>query len=121
VHFQSNTKPWSTPAQSTTILHKDDDGQEHYASWHYQSVISKLNYLEKCTRGKIAYAVHQCARFCENPKVSHTEAVHHIVKYLMGTRDEGIILDPTKDVFERVLCRRRLLWTLELWHCNRGS
>ena len=36
----------------------------------------------------------QCARFCEAPTVLHTEAVHQIVKFLVGTRGEGIILDP---------------------------
>ena len=30
----------------------------------------------------------------------HTEAVHHIVRYLQGTRDEGIILDPKEASFE---------------------
>jgi hypothetical protein len=32
VHFQSNTKPKTTPAASTKILNKDKQGQLHTAS-----------------------------------------------------------------------------------------
>ena len=100
VNFRSNTRPRTTPALSTKILNRDDNGDEHAADWHYRSVIGKLNFLEKSTRGEIAYAVHQAARFCESPKKSHTEAVHAIIRYLMATKDEGIILDPTDEAFE---------------------
>ena len=63
----------------------------------YRSVIGKLNFLEKSTRPDIAYATHQCARFSADPKKSHGEAVMHLVNYLRGSRDKGIILDPTRD------------------------
>ena len=49
-----------------------------------------LNYLANTTRPDIMMAVHQCARFCENPKLSHEKAVKRIIKYLMGTRHIGI-------------------------------
>jgi hypothetical protein len=32
-------------------------------TWNYQSVIGKLNYLEKSTRPDITYVVHQLARY----------------------------------------------------------
>jgi hypothetical protein len=54
----------------------------------------KLNFLEKSTRPEIAYAVHQCARFANNPRESHANAVKHLCRYLLGTKDEGIILHP---------------------------
>ena len=63
-------------------------------SFHYRSVIGKLNFLEKSTRPDIAYAVHQCAHFMEKPKASHGYAVKHISCYLLGTRDKGMIFDP---------------------------
>lgn len=59
--------------------------------------------MEKSTRPDIAYAVHQCARFSANPKKSHANAVKQIVRYLIGTRDKGIILEPTGNEFE-VFC-----------------
>ena len=38
--------------------------------------------------------VHQCARFCADPKLSHEKATHKIVRYLMKTKHEGIIFRP---------------------------
>jgi len=54
-----------------------------------------LNYLSTSTRPDIAFAVHQCARFCTSPKRSHELAVHRIVRYLKGTRHHGYILCPS--------------------------
>ena len=41
-------------------------------------------------------AVHQCARFCSNPKALHELAVKHIARYLLATRTKGLILRPNK-------------------------
>ena len=30
-------------------------------------------------------ALHQCARFCNNPHIVHERAVRHVVKYLAST------------------------------------
>ena len=87
-------KPPSIPAKSTRILQRFKDAEAFNKRWHYRSIIGKLNYLEKCTRPDIAYAVHQCARFCEDPKEEHAKAVEYLVKYLAGTKDKGIFLHP---------------------------
>ena len=71
-----------TPALTSTILHQDTNGEAFDERFHYRSVIGKLNFLEKSTRPEIAYAVHQCTRFCANPKKSHAEAVKQIGRYL---------------------------------------
>ena len=64
-----------------------------------------LLYLTGSTRPDIAYAVHQCARFCHDPKRSHEQAVKHIVRYLLSTQAEykgkqkappGILFRPDK-------------------------
>ena len=83
-----------TPAASSKILSKHPTSEKFDNSFHYRSVIGKLNYLEKCTRPDISYATHQCARFTENPKVEHGKAVRWIARYLKGTRNEGIIMQP---------------------------
>ena len=64
-----------TPAASSRILTRIDNGTDHDKSFHYQSVIGKLNYLEKATRPDISFATHQCARFVADPKKSHAWAV----------------------------------------------
>jgi hypothetical protein len=85
-----NTK--TTPALASKILSNHKDSDPFDESFHYRSVIGKLNYLEKCTRPDIAYAVHQCARFSIDPRKEHGEAVRRIGRYLKATRDKGIII-----------------------------
>ena len=64
--------------------------------FHFRSVIGKLNFLEKSTRPDISVSVHQCARFSERPKRSHAEAVKRIGRYLLTTRDKGLIICPNE-------------------------
>jgi len=97
VGLTAKTRTQSTPARSTVILQRDELGQPFDRSFHYRSVIGKLNYLEKTSRPDISYAVHQCARFSQDPRQSHAKAVIHLAQYLKGTRNEGIILDPKSD------------------------
>jgi hypothetical protein len=42
---------------------QDEGGKDFDYSWDYCSVIGKMNYLEKSTRGDLAFSVHQCAQF----------------------------------------------------------
>jgi histone deacetylase 1/2 len=98
---KQNANARRSPALSTRILRRDEHGEPWSdQKWKYRSVIGKLNFLEKSTRPDIAYAVHQCARFTANPKMSHTEAVKNIVRYLKGTSDMGIILSPKEQSLE---------------------
>lgn len=94
---RSNAKGKETPALSTKLIGPDTEGAEFDYEWNYRSVIGKLNFLEKSTRPDIAYATHQCARFTSNAKKSHGEAVKHIARYLLTTRDKGVILDPSHE------------------------
>ena len=56
--------------------------------------------MEKSTRLDISYATHQCARFCSDPKESHAQAVKRIGRYLSGTKDKGLILNPNNHSFD---------------------
>jgi histone deacetylase 1/2 len=95
----SNAKGRKTPALSSVILTEDQDGASFDNSFH-RSVIGKLNYLEKSTRPELAYTVHQCARLCTQPKRSHAKAVKHIGRYLLSTKNLGIILKPKQGTFD---------------------
>jgi hypothetical protein len=70
------------------------DGEPFQEKWDYRGIIGKLNFLEKSTRPEIAHAVHQCARFANNPRKLHASAVKYLCRYLLATKDEGIILKP---------------------------
>ena len=39
-------------------------------------------------------AVHQCARFNNDPRMPHEKAAKRIVRYLRGTQEKGMILNP---------------------------
>jgi hypothetical protein len=90
----ANTK--STPCRQS-ILQRDLHGAPCKGKFHYRSVVGKLNFLEKGTRPDIAYATHQCARFSEDRRASHEDAVMWLCKYLLATKDDGIIYDPKRD------------------------
>ena len=82
------------PAMTSKILTRDQNGEDFDKSFHYRSIIGKLNYLERGTRSDISYITHQCARFVENPKESHAKAVRWLGRYLRSTKDKGLILKP---------------------------
>ena len=88
------TKSKKLPALSSKTLHRHQDSEDFDQSFHYRSIIGKLNYLEKGTRPDISYATHQCARFVEHPKIEHGEAIRQIVRYLIGSNDKGMIFKP---------------------------
>jgi len=90
----------TTPANSTTILTDFKDDKDHDKKFDYSQVIGKLLYLEKSARPDISCAVHQCARFCSNPKMKHAEAVKRIGRYLLATKDKGLIMQPNKEGME---------------------
>lgn len=94
--LDSNSTIRKTPALSNVVLHAHRDRSPHTEKWHYRAIIGKLNYLEKSSRPDISYAVHQCARFCEDPKVEHTAAVKQIGRYLLGSMKKGITCQPNQ-------------------------
>ena len=79
-----------TPAASSGILTRNNDGVDHDLSFHYRSAIGKLNYLEKATRPDISFATHKFARFAAAPKKSHTLAVRWLGHYLLHSRKKGM-------------------------------
>jgi Reverse transcriptase (RNA-dependent DNA polymerase) len=89
--------PRTTPAPQET-LGKGVDGPAMSEEWNYASVVGMLLFVSNNTRPELAFAVNQCARFTHNPKQSHALAVKAIVRYLVGSREQGLILKPTKNL-----------------------
>jgi Reverse transcriptase (RNA-dependent DNA polymerase) len=100
LNFNDDTKEKSAPAYSSTVLKDGKKNEAHNADWNYRRVIGKLNFLCASCRPELSCAVHQCARFSADPRTNHTEAVKRIGRYLIGTVNKGIILDPTEHSFE---------------------
>ena len=86
----------STPAEKAA-LPRDKDGEPATGSFNYKSVVGMLHYLNH-TRPDCAFAIHQVARYTFEPKKSHEVAVKRIGRYLKGTMDKGLILEPSDDL-----------------------
>ena len=81
-------KPMKTPMSSETKLTKDEEG-ESVDNTKYRGMIGSLLYLT-ASRPDIMFSVCLCARFQEDPKTSHLEAVKRIFKYIKGTTHLGL-------------------------------
>jgi hypothetical protein len=67
-------------------------------TFNYWSVLGKILYVSSNTRCEITLANHQCARFSIDPRSPHGVALRRIGRYLLGSRDKGMIIKPTKDL-----------------------
>lgn len=91
----STANPTATPVVKP-LLHRDHEAPLRNQSWSYRTAIGILDYLYGNTRPDILMAVHQCARFNADPRMSHENAVERIRKYLRGTSNKGILFRPDK-------------------------
>jgi hypothetical protein len=91
-------KMHDTPACDKNLLDKDPDGSPRTQPWNYRSVVGSLSYLQAMIRPDLTFSVQQCARFCNFPNKPHEEAVKRICRYLLRTKDKGLVLkpDPTR-------------------------
>jgi hypothetical protein len=81
------------------------EGVKHVSSdIHYRGLIGQLNYLAMTTRPDIAFAVHECARFCNDPKDAHFTAAKRIARYLAGTADKGLVFKPEQAKNRKLEC-----------------
>ena len=87
-----------TPTKVEAPLGIDVNGSEAkiYRPNSYASFIGMMLYLASNTRPDISFAVHQCARFTHNTKVSHDTAVKRIFRCTQGTKDNGLVFNPSK-------------------------
>lgn len=70
-------------------MDKDEEGTLVDAT-EYRRIVGSLRYLTY-TRPDIAYVVGVVSRFMENPTVKHQQAVKHILRYIRGTIDYGLV------------------------------
>ena len=87
--------PKKTPCLKAP-LSKDIDGDPITGAFNYPSVVGMLLYLAGHTRPDISYAVSCAARFCFAPRHSHEVGVKMIGRYLLETRDKGLVMNPSE-------------------------
>ena len=83
---QKRTTPVGKP-----VLFKDLKCLPRKRSYNYRAAVGMLNYLQGVTRPDISMAVHQCARFCNDPKLSHERAIQRIARCLLDSKDKGLL------------------------------
>ncbi|GJW54225.1 hypothetical protein Tco_0098310 [Tanacetum coccineum] len=83
-----DSKPTKTLMSMEIKLTKDDEADSIDSS-KYQGMIGSLLYLT-ASRPDIMFSVCLCARFQENPKTTHLEAVKRIFRYIRGTSHLGL-------------------------------
>ncbi|GJZ19679.1 retrovirus-related pol polyprotein from transposon TNT 1-94 [Tanacetum coccineum] len=83
-----DSKPMQMPMSSDTKLIKDEEC-ESVDSTKYRGMICSLLYLT-ARRLDIMFSVCLCARFQQDPKTSHLEAVKSIFRYIKGTTHLGL-------------------------------
>jgi transposase InsO family protein len=86
-------KSVGTPMETSDVFFQNC--QEKFDQETYRSAIGSLLYLSTCTRPDIAHAVGVASRFVSNPMVNHWNGVKRIFKYLQGTRNYGILMEPS--------------------------
>ncbi|SGY34669.1 BQ5605_C002g01665 [Microbotryum silenes-dioicae] len=89
-HHMANASPRPTPLAAPSTLRNRADSGFDPASIPYRAIVGKLLYLSGTTRPDIAFAVSKAARFCNDFTAEHWEALKHILRYLVGTRNFGI-------------------------------
>lgn len=83
-----DSKPIKTHMSTETKLTKDEES-ESVDSTKYRGMIGSLLYLT-ASRPDIMFSVCLCARFQEDPKTTHLEAVKRIFRYIKGTTHLGL-------------------------------
>jgi len=106
------------PAKVSIQLHAFKDEPPFDGSFHYCSIVGKLNYLAQTTRPDIMYATHQIAKYSADPRKPHGDAILYLVRYLKNTRDIGLRFKPDPTKMIECYCDADFLgnWNRELAH-----
>jgi len=89
-----------TPLPVSKVIHSYKDSTPFDGHFDYRSVLGKMMYLKTGSRPDIAFAVHTLARFAADPKKEHGDAMVWLARYLLKTRDKGMIYRKTDASFE---------------------
>lgn len=81
----------ATPMETTAKYSQSTSAQDEEPSFDYRGAIGALMYLATSTRPDIAYSVGYLSRFVANPTQKHCGAVKRILRYLVSTKNLGIV------------------------------
>ncbi|MBW0481614.1 hypothetical protein O181_021329 [Austropuccinia psidii MF-1] len=88
------SKKMATPLLPNTYFlpaSKDEVVKFNALGVNYRSMVGSINYLSTGTRPDISQAVSSLSQFLEKPGYSHWQAFLHVLRYLEGTSDVGLV------------------------------
>lgn len=88
----ASTKSINSPMASSTKLSKVGSTSVTNPT-QFRSIVGALQYAT-ITRPEISFAVNKVCQFLSNPLEDHWKAVKRILKYLQGTLNHGLLLEP---------------------------
>lgn len=103
-----NSKPCQTSTEKQFSY--DHLGDEEFFSTTYRQCIVSLMYLMICTRRDIAIAVSRLSWFMETATISLWTCVNSVFRYLIGTRDLGIMLGTKNCISDTVIGYSASYW-----------
>ncbi|MBW0526156.1 hypothetical protein O181_065871 [Austropuccinia psidii MF-1] len=87
-------KPVSTPLPPQAHMgpaSEDELARFKELKISYRSAIGSINYLSTASRPDLSYAVSSLSQFLENPGINHWNNFLHVLKYLNGSQDVGLV------------------------------
>lgn len=88
----TNCKPIATPMASSCRLSKNS-GDPMTDPHLYRSIVGALQYAT-ITRPEIGFSVNKVSQFMQQPTTDHWQSVKRILRYLQGTKQHGLFLQP---------------------------
>ena len=84
-----NVSPVICPLEIVIKL-QVEEGDLFHDPTLYKKIVRKLNFLIN-TRLALAFAVQHLSQFMQAPRTSHCQAMQHVLRYLKGQPDLGIL------------------------------
>lgn len=85
-----NYAPMKIPAGNIDLNLYQNQQYESCSLEKYRSLVAKLLYASTTVRLDIEYIVRELVRYLENPKQKHWDTALNVVRYLKGTKLDGI-------------------------------
>jgi Reverse transcriptase (RNA-dependent DNA polymerase) len=93
-----NCNPVKTPMDPSVKLHKRRDDESATDGELYRKITGKVMHMAIYTRPDLALASSKLSQFNSDPSETHMQAAKHILRYINGTLDHGILFSrPNSD------------------------
>ena len=86
-----NCNPVKTPMDSSLKLHQRKEDEPTADGELYRRLTGKLMHLAVYTRPDLAFTASKLSQFNSNPSKIHMQAAKHVLRYIKGTLDHGIM------------------------------